>query len=433
MEEYARALITSDADAAAAMPLEVYLKQWVPKSIFAPGSTPAYSNYATSVAGYIVQRLSGQSFDDYIDQHIFAPLNMKHSTFRQPLPEALKGFMSNGYELASDAKPKGFEFVISAPAGSLSAAGEDMGRFMIAHLQNGAFGSNRILSEKTARHDARDRAGHDSAAEPHAARLLRNQHQWPPRDLARGRHAVVPQPAQSVSGRRHRPLLVGEQRRQGRRCPSAAHGVVSRVRRPLPAGRAEGRHRRCRNRKAARAADGRHLRELAPFRQRVRHDGQSRRADENRRHRQGQHHDPGVHRSRRTAEEMEGNRAVRVARCARQRSCSGQGRRWARRAFQHRSVFAVHGVRTGAVVALVGLVAADGHRRHVRAAADCARVADFRAGASPLRRALRAHRARCESASPGAHRRAGRACGDFRRNRPAGRDVQRLRQPFAEE
>jgi len=151
MEEYARALITSDAGSAAAMPLEVYLKQWVPESIFAPGSTPAYSNYATSVAGYIVQRLSGQPFDEYIDQHIFAPLNMKHSTFHQPLPDALKGFMSNGYELASDEKPKGFEFVISAPAGSLSASGEDMGRFMIAHLQNGAFESNRILSEKTAR------------------------------------------------------------------------------------------------------------------------------------------------------------------------------------------------------------------------------------------------------------------------------------------
>ncbi|MGH8171747.1 MAG: serine hydrolase [Rhodanobacteraceae bacterium] len=148
MEEYARALITSDPKAA--MPLEQYLKQWVPHSIFAPGSTPAYSNYATSVAGYIVQRLSGQPFDDYIEQHIFAPLGMKHSTFRQPLPEALQGFMSNGYELGSDEKPKGFEFVNSAPAGSLSASGEDMGRFMIAHLQNGAFESGRILEEKTA-------------------------------------------------------------------------------------------------------------------------------------------------------------------------------------------------------------------------------------------------------------------------------------------
>jgi CubicO group peptidase (beta-lactamase class C family) len=148
MEEYARGLITSDPGEL--MSLEAYLKQWVPTTIFAPGSTPAYSNYATSVAGYIVQRLSGQPFDDYIEQHIFAPLGMQHSTFRQPLPEALKAFMSNGYELGSDEKPKGFEFINSAPAGSLSASGEDMGRFMIAHLQNGAFESGRILEEKTA-------------------------------------------------------------------------------------------------------------------------------------------------------------------------------------------------------------------------------------------------------------------------------------------
>jgi len=149
MQEYARGLITSDP--AASMPLETYLKQWVPDAIFEPGSTPAYSNYATSVAGYIVQRLSGQPFDDYIEQHIFAPLGMKHATFRQPLPDSLKASMSNGYELGSDEKPKPFEFVNSAPAGSLSASGEDMGRFMIAHLQNGAFESNRILSEKTAK------------------------------------------------------------------------------------------------------------------------------------------------------------------------------------------------------------------------------------------------------------------------------------------
>ena len=43
----------------------------------------------------------GMSFDDYIDQHIFAPLGMKHSTFRQPLPEQLKPDMSKGYRGAS--------------------------------------------------------------------------------------------------------------------------------------------------------------------------------------------------------------------------------------------------------------------------------------------------------------------------------------------
>ncbi|MEZ5463157.1 serine hydrolase domain-containing protein [Dokdonella sp.] len=149
MEEYARALITADPDAM--IELEPYLKHWVPTQIFDPGSTPAYSNYATSLAGYIVSRISGLSFDDYMDRYILQPLDMQHSTFRQPLPEALKPFMSKGYALGTDKEPKPFEIVNSAPAGSLSASGEDMGKFMIAHLQNGAYGSVRILEEETAK------------------------------------------------------------------------------------------------------------------------------------------------------------------------------------------------------------------------------------------------------------------------------------------
>lgn len=148
IEETARALITSNpADAVA---LNDYVKHWVPTRIFAPGSTPSYSNYATSLAGYIVQQVSGESFDDYIDQHILAPLGMTHSSFRQPLPEALQPLMSKGYKPESDVA-QGYEIVNPAPAGSLSASGQDMGHFMIAHLQNGAYGANRILQEATAK------------------------------------------------------------------------------------------------------------------------------------------------------------------------------------------------------------------------------------------------------------------------------------------
>ncbi|WP_217705557.1 serine hydrolase domain-containing protein [Peristeroidobacter soli] len=131
-------------------PLDVYLKKWVPTRIFAPGTTPAYSNYATSLAGYIVARVSGLSYDDYVDQHILQPLGMEHSTFRQPLPERLQPFMSSGYALASDGKAKPFEIVVAAPAGSQASSGADMARFMIAHLQKGAFGDNRILKAETA-------------------------------------------------------------------------------------------------------------------------------------------------------------------------------------------------------------------------------------------------------------------------------------------
>lgn len=146
IEEHARGLITTLPKDATT--LGDYVKM-VPTRIFAPGTTPSYSNYATTLAGYIVQRVSGQPFDDYIEQHIFAPLGMAHASFRQPLPKALLADMSEGYVPGKD-KPVGFEIVNPAPAGSASVSGADMGRFMIAHLQNGAFGDQRILSEATA-------------------------------------------------------------------------------------------------------------------------------------------------------------------------------------------------------------------------------------------------------------------------------------------
>ncbi|HKF50726.1 MAG TPA: serine hydrolase domain-containing protein, partial [Candidatus Acidoferrales bacterium] len=83
-----------------------YLKTHQPQQIFAPGTTGAYSNYGAGLAGYIVQRVSGESFDDYIEHHIFQPLGMTHASFRQPLPPNLDPLMSQGFQVASGgAKP----------------------------------------------------------------------------------------------------------------------------------------------------------------------------------------------------------------------------------------------------------------------------------------------------------------------------------------
>jgi len=127
-----------------------YLKTHIPARIYPPGTVPAYSNYATALAGYIVQRVSGRPFEDYVAENILKPLNMAHSTFKQPLPSDLAGFMSNGYRLASDnAQP--FEVVTPYPAGSLSSTATDMAQFMLAHLQDGQLGDAKILKPETAR------------------------------------------------------------------------------------------------------------------------------------------------------------------------------------------------------------------------------------------------------------------------------------------
>jgi CubicO group peptidase (beta-lactamase class C family) len=145
-EEQAKGIISEDPQAPG---FETLLKQWVPQRVFAPGSTPAYSNYGASLAGYIVQRVSGEPFDGYIEKHILQPLDMQHSSFRQPLPADLAPLMSKGYQLASEAAHP-FEIIGPAPAGAMSSPAEDMAHFMIAHLQKGEYHGTRILSAATA-------------------------------------------------------------------------------------------------------------------------------------------------------------------------------------------------------------------------------------------------------------------------------------------
>ena len=128
---------------------ETWLKQWVPARVFPPGEVPAYSNYGAGLAGYIVERVAHQPFDDYVDANLLRPLAMEHATFRQPLPDKLRADMAVAYGKASE-PPHAFELVNVAPAGSLSASAVDMAHFMIAHLQQGRFGEAQILRPETA-------------------------------------------------------------------------------------------------------------------------------------------------------------------------------------------------------------------------------------------------------------------------------------------
>lgn len=131
------------------VPLRDYLIAHVPAQVYPPGKIVAYSNYGATLAGYIVQRLSGEPFDQYVERHIFQPLGMRHSTFVQPLPADLAGEMSQGYEHASDDKPQPFEMIEVGPAGSLSTTADDMARFMIAQLGDGSDGGPAILDPQT--------------------------------------------------------------------------------------------------------------------------------------------------------------------------------------------------------------------------------------------------------------------------------------------
>jgi CubicO group peptidase (beta-lactamase class C family) len=132
--------------------LQGFLIDKMPARIFPPGQVVAYSNYGASLAGEIVAEVSGESFEQYITNHILAPLGMNHSTFLQPLPSGMIQDAAVSYHVDENGLPDAgsFEFVQTQPAGALSATATDMAYFMIAHLQDGRLGDERILQPDSA-------------------------------------------------------------------------------------------------------------------------------------------------------------------------------------------------------------------------------------------------------------------------------------------
>ncbi|MHA1618281.1 MAG: serine hydrolase domain-containing protein, partial [Promethearchaeota archaeon] len=130
--------------------LEDVLKEGLPPRHWAPGTIPAYSNYATALAGYIVEEISGVPFATYIQEQILNPLNMTHSTFLEPIPANLTQDMSVGYYNDGDIVVEGFfEHFSFDPAGSFSSTAQDMAKFMNAFLNNGSFEVQQLLQPET--------------------------------------------------------------------------------------------------------------------------------------------------------------------------------------------------------------------------------------------------------------------------------------------
>ncbi len=134
--------------------LEDFLIEYMPKCVRPPGEVSAYSNYGVSLAGYIVEEITGKPFPQYVEETILNPLGMNYSTFWNALPPALEENLVTEYSIDknSDLHP----LVVDSyglecdPAGSLKTTALDISYFMRAHLNNGSYSSINILEEATA-------------------------------------------------------------------------------------------------------------------------------------------------------------------------------------------------------------------------------------------------------------------------------------------
>ncbi len=126
-----------------------FIKDNMPTVIRQPGDVYSYNNFGFVLQGYVIEKISGLRFADYMDKHIFEPLGMSGSSFI--MNDAVKKNLATPYD--STMEPQQLSPVIpdASPSGGLFATGTDMAKFMKAMLNGGEAGGSRILSVDSVR------------------------------------------------------------------------------------------------------------------------------------------------------------------------------------------------------------------------------------------------------------------------------------------
>jgi Beta-lactamase len=105
-----------------------------------PGTRMAYCNSGPPVAAYIVEKLTGERFEDYVQQYLFLPIGMKTATYFQPAP----GTGTTLYH--TDGKtPYRYWNILLRPAGSINASANDMAAYVQLYLNRGAVRGKPIV------------------------------------------------------------------------------------------------------------------------------------------------------------------------------------------------------------------------------------------------------------------------------------------------
>lgn len=119
-----------------------------PPVVREPGTSYMYDNFAYGLLGYIVQQASGESFNDYMQKHIFGPLGMVSSSFAQE--DRLLAELPAVYDPTGAAVPVYRVSPDVIPEGSMITTAEDMGKFMISYLGGGTtVDGKRFLSPES--------------------------------------------------------------------------------------------------------------------------------------------------------------------------------------------------------------------------------------------------------------------------------------------
>ncbi|MFD0590872.1 serine hydrolase [Paenibacillus sp. GCM10027627] len=124
-----------------------YVTDNTPTVVRKPGEAYRYDNMAYAIAGYVVEKVSGKPFEQFVKERIFGPLQMKGSSIE--LTDSAAKNLATSYKYNDEPYELYYESPPVRPEGSMVATSSDISNFMLAYLNGGKLGDSQILKPET--------------------------------------------------------------------------------------------------------------------------------------------------------------------------------------------------------------------------------------------------------------------------------------------
>ncbi|MBO8156358.1 MAG: serine hydrolase [Bacillaceae bacterium] len=131
--------------------LSEYLSSDVIHQIADSGEAMIYSSIGIALLGHLIEEVTNETYDQYVTQHIFLPLEMNHSSTRQTLPPDVKKKIMKRYHLNGNSFLEYSKDYLSTipPAGGFYVTAEDMEKFLLFHINKGKMANGQLLKAET--------------------------------------------------------------------------------------------------------------------------------------------------------------------------------------------------------------------------------------------------------------------------------------------
>lgn len=137
--------------AVAALPRAEALAVAAPDQVFPRGAVTSYSNWGAALAGHIVEEVSGEPWESFVEARILGPLGMDDTTTAERRRRPDQPPLAGSYRVQGGVAHPAFRVDIGAfgPAGAIASTAADMARFLRFLVGDGALDGVRLLQPET--------------------------------------------------------------------------------------------------------------------------------------------------------------------------------------------------------------------------------------------------------------------------------------------